>query len=138
MLGAKLTGMKMVIASPKEYAPSEAILKECAPFVEWCEDPAEAIKDANYVYTDVWVSMGFEEERAKRLKTLAPYQVNKALMQKAAKDVKFLHCLPAHRGEEVAADVMDDANMSIVFDEAENRLHVQKAVMSMIFRNLAK
>ena len=79
-----------------------------------------------------------EEERAKRLATLAPYQVNKALMEKAAKDVKFLHCLPAHRGEEVSADVMDDSNMSIVFDEAENRLHVQKAVMTMIYRNLAK
>ena len=138
MLGAKLTGMKMVIASPREYAPSAAILKECAPYVEWCEDPSEAIKGANYVYTDVWVSMGFEEERAKRLATLAPYQVNKDLMAKAAKDVKFLHCLPAHRGEEVSADVMDDSNMSIVFDEAENRLHVQKAVMTMIYRNLAK
>ena len=138
MLGAKLTGMKMVIASPREYAPSAAILKECAPYVEWCEDPSEAIKGANYVYTDVWVSMGFEEERAKRLATLAPYQVNKDLMAKAAKDVKFLHCLPAHRGEEVSADVMDDSNMSIVFDEAENRLHVQKAVMTMIYRNLAR
>ena len=137
MLGAKLTGMKMVIASPKEYAPSAAILAECAPYVEWCEDPETAIKGANYVYTDVWVSMGFEEDRAKRMSTLAPYQVNAALMKNASKNVKFLHCLPAHRGEEVAADVMD-SDMSIVFDEAENRLHVQKAVMSMIYRNLGK
>ena len=137
MLGAKLSGMKLVVCSPREYAPSAEILAECAPFAEWCEDPAEAMKDADYVYPDVWVSMGFEEERAKRMATLAPYQVNKALMAKAAKNVKFLHCLPAHRGEEVAADVMD-SDMSIVFDEAENRLHVQKAVMTMIYKNLNK
>ncbi|MBE6369905.1 MAG: ornithine carbamoyltransferase [Lentisphaerae bacterium] len=137
MLAAKLTGMQLVVASPREYAPCQAILEECAPYVQWCEDPVEAVKNADYVYTDVWVSMGFEEERAKRLSTLAPYQVNAALMSHAAKDVKFLHCLPAHRGEEVAADVMD-SDMSIVFDEAENRLHVQKAVLSMIFRNIAK
>ena len=99
--------------------------------------PALEVKNADYVYTDVWVSMGFEEERAKRMATLAPYQVNAKLMQNANKNVKFLHCLPAHRGEEVAADVMD-SDMSIVFDEAENRLHVQKAVMSMIYRNLGK
>ena len=95
------------------------------------------MKDADYVYTDVWVSMGFEEERAKRMATLAPYQVNAELVKHASKNVKFLHCLPAHRGEEVSADVMDSA-MSIVFDEAENRLHVQKAVMTMIYNNLAK
>ena len=105
--------------------------------MEYCEDPVEAVKDADYVYTDVWVSMGFEEERKQRLETLAPYQVNRALMSHASKNVKFLHCLPAHRDEEVAADVMD-SDMSIVFDEAENRLHVQKAVMTMIYSNLAK
>jgi ornithine carbamoyltransferase len=137
MLGAKLSGMELVVASPKEYAPSAELLKECAPYASWCEDPVEAMRNADYVYTDVWVSMGFEEERAKRMEILAPYQVNKALMEKANKNVKFLHCLPAHRGEEVAADVMD-SDMSIVFDEAENRLHVQKAVMSMIYRNLGK
>ena len=137
MLAAKLTGMRLVVASPRAYAPNAEILAECAPFVEYCEDPVEAVKDADYVYTDVWVSMGFEEERKQRLETLAPYQVNRALMSHASKNVKFLHCLPAHRDEEVAADVMD-SDMSIVFDEAENRLHVQKAVMSMIYSNLAK
>ena len=137
MLGAKLSGMELVVASPAEYAPDAKILAECAPYASWGEDPVEAVKNADYVYTDVWVSMGFEEERAKRMATLAPYQVNAKLMQNAAKNVKFLHCLPAHRGEEVAADVMD-SDMSIVFDEAENRLHVQKAVMSMIYRNLGK
>ena len=81
--------------------------------------------------------MGFEEERAERMKIFQPYQVNSKLFEYAKKDAKFLHCLPAHRGEEVAADVMD-SDMSIVFDEAENRLHVQKAVMSMIYRNLGK
>ena len=103
------------------------ILAECAPYAEWCEDPVEAMKDADYVYTDVWVSMGFEEERARRMEILKPYQVNKKLVANASKNVKFLHCLPAHRGEEVSEDVMD-SDMSIVFDEAENRLHVQKAV----------
>ena len=137
MLAAKLTGMRLVVASPRAYAPNAEILAECAPFVEYCEDPVEAVKDADYVYTDVWVSMGFEEERKQRLETLAPYQVNRALMSHASKNVKFLHCLPAHRDEEVAADVMD-SDMSIVFDEAENRLHVQKAVMTMIYSNLAK
>ncbi|MBE6380528.1 MAG: ornithine carbamoyltransferase [Lentisphaerae bacterium] len=137
MLGAKLSGMELVVASPKEYAPSAELLAECAPYASWCEDPVEAMRNADYVYTDVWVSMGFEEERARRMEILAPYQVNKALMGKANKNVKFLHCLPAHRGEEVAADVMD-SDMSIVFDEAENRLHVQKAVMSMIYRNISK
>ena len=137
MLGAKLTGMQLVVASPREYMPDAGILAECAPYAQWCEDPVAAVKDADYVYTDVWVSMGFEEERAKRMATLAPYQVNGNLMKHASKNVKFLHCLPAHRGEEVAAEVMD-SDMSIVFDEAENRLHVQKAVMSMIYRNLAK
>lgn len=137
MLGAKLSGMELVVASPKEYAPSAELLAECAPYASWCEDPVEAMRNADYVYTDVWVSMGFEEERVRRMEILAPYQVNKALMGKANKNVKFLHCLPAHRGEEVAADVMD-SDMSIVFDEAENRLHVQKAVMSIIYRNISK
>ena len=86
----------------------------------------------DYFYTDVWVSMGFEEERAERMKIFQPYQVNSKLFEYAKKDAKFLHCLPAHRGEEVSADVMDSPR-SIVFDEAENRLHVQKAIMSMLF-----
>ena len=137
MLGAKLSGMHLVVASPREFAPNAEILAECAPYAEWCEDPVEAMKDADYVYTDVWVSMGFEEERARRMEILKPYQVNKKLVANASKNVKFLHCLPAHRGEEVSEDVMD-SDMSIVFDEAENRLHVQKAVMSMIYRNLGK
>ena len=136
MLAAKLTGMKLAVASPREYAPNPAILAECAPFAEWCEDPAEAVKNADYLYTDVWVSMGFEEERAERLAKLAPYQVNRKLMDLASPKAKLLHCLPAHRGEELTAEVMD-SDASIVFDEAENRLHVQKAVLSMLFRNRA-
>ena len=92
----------------------------------------KAAEGVDYFYTDVWVSMGFEEERARRMEIFRPYQVTSALFDKAKKDAKFLHCLPAHRGEEVAADVMDDPKRSIVFDEAENRLHVQKAVMSML------
>jgi len=134
MLAAKLTGMKLVVASPREYAPNPAILAECAPCAEWCEAPAEAVRNADYLYTDVWVSMGFEEERAERLAKLAPYQVNRKLMDLASPKAKLLHCLPAHRGEELTAEVMD-SDASIVFDEAENRLHVQKAVLAMLFRN---
>ena len=88
----------------------------------------------DYFYTDVWVSMGFEEERERRMQIFRPYQINEKLFDAAHKDAKFLHCLPAHRGEEVSAGVMDDPKRSIVFDEAENRLHVQKAVMSLLMK----
>ena len=94
----------------------------------------KAARDVDYFYTDVWVSMGFEEERERRMKLFIPYQVNEKLFTVAKPDAKFLHCLPAHRGEEVAAGVMDDPKRSIVFDEAENRLHVQKAVMSLLMK----
>ena len=137
MLAAKLTGMKLVVAAPREYAPNPAILAECAPNAEWCVDPDEAVRGADYIYTDVWVSMGFEAERAARLAKLAPYQVNKRMMELAAPNAKLLHCLPAHRGEELTAEVMD-SDASIVFDEAENRLHVQKAVLAMLFRSRAR
>lgn len=94
----------------------------------------KAAAGVDYFYTDVWVSMGFEEERERRMKLFAPYQVNEKLFSVAKPDAKFLHCLPAHRGEEVSAGVMDDPKRSIVFDEAENRLHVQKAVMAMLMK----
>ena len=94
-------------------------------------DPAEAITGAHVVNTDVWASMGQEEEQAKRVKAFAGYTVSAKLMQTAAKEAIFLHCLPAHRGEEVAADVIDGP-WSRVWDEAENRLHIQKAVMAAL------
>jgi len=137
MLAAKLTGMHLVIAAPRDFAPNRAILAECGGAVAWREDPDEAVKNADYIYTDVWVSMGFEAEKAERLAKLAPYQVNDRMLKFAAPGVKLLHCLPAHRGEELTAEVMD-SDASIVFDEAENRLHVQKAVLATIFRNPAR
>ena len=93
----------------------------------------KAAEKVDYFYTDVWVSMGFEAEQARRMKIFRPYQVNAELFKVANPDAKFLHCLPAHRGEEVSEDVMDSPR-SIVFDEAENRLHVQKAIMTMLMK----
>ena len=129
---AHLVDFELVIAAPAEFSPDPALVGNAAN-IRWEEDPIRAAKDADYIYTDVWVSMGFEEERARRLKVFAPYQVNRAVMQAAGKQAKLLHCLPAHRGEEVSAEVMDSP-ASIVFDEAENRLHVQKAVMTLLIR----
>ena len=131
ILAAKLTGIELVISSPESVGMNEHIAAG-APNVIWEKDPIKAAEGVDYFYTDVWVSMGFEEEREERMKIFRPYQVCSKLFDYAKKDAKFLHCLPAHRGEEVSADVMDSAR-SIVFDEAENRLHVQKASMSMLF-----
>ena len=136
ILASRLTGMELVIAAPEEYQPSAALLAD-APNASWEKDPLKAAENADYIYTDVYVSMGFEEESADRLARLRPYQVNAAMMGKAKSDAKFLHCLPAHRGEEVSAEVMDSP-ASIVFDQAENRLHVQKAVLALLADASAK
>ena len=131
ILAAKLTGMELVIAAPEEERPNEKLIGGASNIV-WEKDAKKAAEGVDYFYTDVWVSMGFEEERARRMEIFRPYQVSADLFDLAKPDAKFLHCLPAHRGEEVAAEVMDDPKRSIVFDEAENRLHVQKAVMAML------
>ena len=131
ILAAKLTGMELVISSPEGVEPDKDLIGDASNIL-WEKDPVKAASGVDYFYTDVWVSMGFEEERAERMKIFTPYQVNSKLFEAAKKDAKFLHCLPAHRGEEVSADVMDSPR-SIVFDEAENRLHVQKAIMSLLF-----
>jgi ornithine carbamoyltransferase len=126
-------GFELTLACPEGYDPDASILaraRECAP-VRVVRDPAEAVSGADVVNTDVWASMGQEEEQAKRAKAFAGYTVNGTLMARAARDAIFLHCLPAHRGEEVAAAVIDGPQ-SRVWDEAENRLHVQKAVMTML------
>ena len=133
ILAAKLTGMELVIAAPEQERPHEHLFAGCSN-IRWEADPVKAAKDVDYFYTDVWVSMGFEEERERRMQIFRPYQINEKLFDVAKKDAKFLHCLPAHRGEEVSAGVMDDPKRSIVFDEAENRLHVQKAVMSLLMK----
>ncbi|MBW2975419.1 ornithine carbamoyltransferase [Candidatus Woesearchaeota archaeon] len=117
IIGCSKLGINISVASPKGYEPKEK------PDL-LTKDPKEAVKGADVVYTDTWVSMGQEEEKKKRLKEFQPYQVNKKLLGKAL----FMHCLPAYRGYEVTDDVFD-SKQSIVFDQAENRLHTQKAVM---------
>ncbi len=134
MLAAKLSGMELVISSPEEFKPDQEIFDRQfgTGKVSWEKDPMKAVANADYIYTDVWVSMGCEAETEKRLKLLSPYQVNSQLVAAASPNVRILHCLPAHRGEEITDEVMDSPQ-SIVFDQAENRLHVQKAIMAMIF-----
>ena len=126
-------GFELTLACPQGYDPDPAILKRAqgAAKVTVVRDPREAAAGAHVVNTDVWASMGQEEEQAKRERAFAGYEVNDALMRRAAKGAIFLHCLPAHRGEEVAASVIDGPQ-SKVWDEAENRLHAQKAVMAVL------
>jgi len=123
------------LACPDGYDPDAAILKrgiaEAPAGVVLHRDPAEAVRDADVVYTDVWVSMGQEAERQEKMKRFQGYQVNRALIDRAKKDVLVMHCLPAHRGEEITAEVIDGPR-SVIIDEAENRLHVQKAVMEIL------
>jgi ornithine carbamoyltransferase len=126
-------GFELTLACPEGYDPDPAILAR-APAqgsVRVVRDPKEAIEGAHVVNTDVWASMGQEEEQAQRERAFAGYTVDARLMRRAARDAIFLHCLPAHRGEEVAADVIDGPQ-SRVWDEAENRLHVQKAIMAVL------
>jgi ornithine carbamoyltransferase len=131
ILAAKLSGIELVITSPEEYKPREDLMAGLDN-VTWEPDPVKAVQNADYIYTDVWVSMGFEDEKAERFKVLTPYQVNSELLKAAKPDAKVLHCLPAHRGEEITDSVME-SSQSIVFDQAENRLHVQKAILAMLF-----
>ena len=131
-------GLELHIATPKGYAPSETVVAaaleraqgtDCA--INVYEDPRAAAEHADVIYTDSWISMGQESERAARMAVFPPFQVNAALTGLARKDVIVMHCLPAHRGEEITDDVMDGPN-SVVFDQAENRLHAQKAVLSLL------
>ena len=124
-------GFELTLACPEGYDPDEAILKraQAVAKVRVVRDPNEAAEGADVVNTDVWASMGQEEEQAVREKAVAGFMVTPALMRRAKRDAIFLHCLPAHRGEEVSAEVIDGPQ-SAVWDEAENRLHVQKAIMA--------
>ena len=135
LLIAPLLGMDMSVACPEGYEPDENILKISKNFakdnnteITISSDINIALDNVDIVYTDVWVSMGDEAEKAKRLKDLKPYQVNKELMDIANDDAIFMHCLPAVRGQEVSADVIDGPQ-SVIYDEAENRLHAQKAIL---------
>ncbi|UVE18821.1 ornithine carbamoyltransferase [Pseudomonas sp. LS44] len=119
------------VACPQGYEPNAALLAQAGERVRIVRDPREAVAGAHLVSTDVWTSMGQEEEVAQRLELFRPYQVNRALLDQAAEDVIFLHCLPAHRGEEISADLLEDPR-SLAWDQAENRLHVQKALLEML------
>ncbi|MEL3973872.1 ornithine carbamoyltransferase [Rossellomorea oryzaecorticis] len=134
ILCAKL-GMDVVVSCPKGYEPDQEVIDATVELAQLSGgsftlsyDPEEAAAGADIVYTDVWASMGQEEETVERLQIFEPYQVNEALLAHSSDDVKFLHCLPAHRGEEVTAEVIDGGK-SAVFQQAENRLHVQKAIL---------
>jgi len=139
MFGAVKLGIAMSVAAPAGYEPNQLIVKSAAreaqkgkaPAPEVMSDPREAVTGADVVYTDVWTSMGQEAESEARTKAFEGYIVDQTLMSRAKPDAVFMHCLPAHRGEEVAAEVMDGPR-SIVFDEAESRLHVQKALMALL------
>ena len=124
-------GFDLTLACPEGYEPDAAILERAQSVakVRVVRDPAEAVEGADVVNTDVWASMGQEQEQAVREKAFKGYIVDEALMSRAQQDAIFLHCLPAHRGEEVSAAVIDGPQ-SVVWDEAENRLHVQKAIMA--------
>lgn len=138
LLACTKIGIDISFGGPEGYQPQESILKKAYLNSQYSgskilitQDPKEAIEDGDIVYTDVWTSMGQEEETVNRWNTFLPYQVNEDLFSLAKPDSIFLHCLPAHRGEEVTKGVIDGRN-SLVFEEAENRLHVQKAIMVLL------
>jgi ornithine carbamoyltransferase len=136
MFGAVKLGMEFAVGCPRGYEPNPLIYKSAvreaqrlgSPLPELTADPLEAVAGADVVYTDVWTSMGQEAEAKKRLAAFQGFEVTPEMMALAAPEAVFMHCLPAHRGEEVAADVIDGPQ-SVVFDEAENRIHVQKAIL---------
>jgi ornithine carbamoyltransferase len=138
MYACAKVGMNMVCASPKGYKPNPKIVAEAqedakltGATIEVMEDPMEAAEGADVLYTDVWASMGEEAEREVRCKAFQGYQINKEMLEVARPDCMVLHCLPAHRGEEITDEVIEGPH-SAVFDEAENRLHVQKAIMALL------
>ncbi len=141
LLTAAKLGATMYVATPEGYKPADKVMQRAQEIsqstgatVRWTAEAGEAVRDADMVYTDTWASMGQESEAEARRKVFAAYQVNKALFSMANPDALFMHCLPAHRGEEVTDEIIDSPN-SVVFQEAENRLHVQKAIMFELLRD---
>jgi len=138
MYGCAKAGMEFVAATPEDYRPDETVTRQAmedakatGASINLVTDPVEAVKGADIVVTDTWASMGQEEEHDARKKIFAPYQVNKELMAHADKRAIVMHCLPAYRGEEITEEVLE-ANADVIFDEAENRLHTQKAIMALL------
>jgi len=135
LLAAAMTGLELSVASPEGYEPAQQYLQRSQELcsvsggrISLTDDPHQAVSGADFVYTDVWASMGQEDERRERMQVFQPFQVNSALVSAAAKEFYLLHCLPAHRGEEVTGELLDGPH-SRVFDQAENRLHAQKAII---------
>ena len=137
LYGAAKVGMTLAVATPENYKPDQEVFKnaledakETGAALSWTANPVEAVKDADIIATDTWASMGQEAEHDERKKIFAPYQVNTELLKHADKRAIVMHCLPAYRGEEVTEEVFE-ANANVIFDEAENRLHTQKAIMAL-------
>jgi len=138
LFGVVKVGMDIVLATPSNYEPKSEIVeqakkdaKKMGSRVEIIHNPLKAADEADIIYTDVWTSMGFEKERDTRKNVFRPYQINQDLVNRAKDDVLILHCLPAHRGEEVTDEVIDGPH-SVVIDQAENRLHAQKAILALL------
>ena len=134
---AHLLGFKLHIACPEGFDPMPSLLEKHASVVKIFRDPAEAVLGSNLVVTDVWASMGQEEEQQEREQKFAGFQVSPTLMNLASPDALFMHCLPAHRGEEISMDMLDDER-SVVWEEAGNRLHAQKALIEHLCRDLLR
>ena len=134
MWAAERLGFQLVIGAPKEFQPPQSFMEGfTSGMVTLEDDPQKAVSGVDVVYTDVWVSMGKEEESASRISTLRPYQINSALMKHAAKDAIVMHCLPAYREKEITDEVLEQ-HADVIFHEAENRLHVQKAIICWMLR----
>lgn len=134
MVAAHQFDFHLNIACPDGYLPNAQLLQKYSHCVTLTDSPSMAVKDAHLVVTDVWASMGQEEEQKQREKDFANYQVTRSLLDLADKDVLFMHCLPAHRGEEISVDLLDDPR-AVVWDEAENRLHAQKALIEFLLHD---
>ncbi|HUT16667.1 MAG TPA: ornithine carbamoyltransferase [Anaerolineae bacterium] len=141
LFGASKMGMDVAVATPRGYEPPTEVMQLAFRFagenesaIEVGNDPHAAVRDADVIYTDVWTSMGQDAERQERLRVFPPYQVNAALVSGAAPDVIVMHCLPAHRGQEISGEVADGPH-SVLFDQAENRMHAQKGLLAVLLAN---
>jgi len=140
IIGCSKVGMNVTVVCPEaaKYSPDPAIVKQAekqaSGSIEMSHDPSKGVKGADVIYTDTWISAGMEAEKEERLKTFLPYQVNAEMVKRAKKDCTVMHCLPAHRGYEITDEVMD-APYSVVFDEAENRMHTEKAIIYWLMKH---
>ncbi len=140
MYGASIVGLDMSVVTPKGYEPNREFVKDVMNLakksnakISLSNDAESAVSKADIIYTDVWISMGQEAQEKERLKAFGPFQINEELVKKAKKDVKIMHCMPAHRGQEITDEVLDGPH-SIVLDQAENRLHVEKAILYLLLK----